>query len=275
MIEPKHTNQTNLHNQPRKKVHNKLKCQAGLFDWTDKKIKRYSIMLEQIVWVLLAIVFIIVIYVLYRYFYKKNTTLTSSIYLNDQNTTIISNDKITNPTSSNFSFGLWIYVNTWNTNNKKYVFVAGNNQLTLYFDKTQPTLYTDINTATTCSATQTTETVQITNNFPQQKWVYVIVSLNGNYVDCYLDGKLITSYLTKNSTPTLSCTSNWNITMGSGFDCYVYNFVRLDYAMTPQIANDNYYSTGPKTKSQGLLSNYGAEISILKDGNVEKTLNIF
>jgi hypothetical protein len=34
----------------------------------------------------------------------------------------------------------------------------------------------------------------ITDNFPLQKWVYIIISVDNQYVDAYLDGKLIQSH---------------------------------------------------------------------------------
>jgi hypothetical protein len=35
--------------------------------------------------------------------------------------------------------------------------------------------------------------ITITNNFPIQKWVHVLVSVDTIYVDCYIDGKLVMS----------------------------------------------------------------------------------
>ena len=231
--------------------------------------------MQEIIWILLIIVILIVVYIIYRRYFSKAAVLTNTTYLNTTSGVQITNDQIVNPTSANFSLSVWVYVNSWNNDSLKYVYLCGNNDLSLYFDKTRPILLVDINTSSSLadSSKVTTETVQITDNFPLQKWVYVIVSVNGNYVDCYLDGKLITSYQMQNPSLWLTKTSTWSISMGSGFDAYAYNFSRVAKAMTPQQAQSNYWSSGPKTNSA--LSSYGVNVDLVKDGTVQSTLTLF
>ena len=36
-------------------------------------------------------------------------------------------------------------------------------------------------------------TIEVVNNFPLQKWVYILISYDNNICDIYLDGKMVKS----------------------------------------------------------------------------------
>lgn len=238
--------------------------------------------MSQLIWILLLVIIIVLAYLIYRYYTQKTTTLTSSIYLNDtgpsaSTNSLITGNKIADPQAANFSISYWIYVNSWNSNSKKFIFSCNppNNYLSMYFDETTPTLYATITTGCR-TRVPATETIKVTNNFPLQKWVYVILSVNSNFVDMYLDGRLINSYKMQNSDLYLTCSKDkWTIQMGSQFDAYIHGFVRETVEMTPQNAMSKYYSTAPKTNSSSFFGNYNMNIDILKDGTVSSSLNVF
>ena len=240
-----------------------------------------NIKMSQLVWIILVVVVIVLIYIIYLYITKNNVVLASTVYLNDKTAKTIENDKITSPKSANFALGFWLYVNSWNTNGIKKVFsysygTTGEFPLSVSFDTTKPILYAEFMTG--CSNAKRTEKIVITNNFPLQKWVYVIISANGNYIDCYLDGKIITSYQIKNQSLYVTCIPDpklLSITMGTGFDAYIYNFQRYTQEMTPTNAMSTYYSTAPAQKDSGFLAGYGMNIQITKDGAVDKSLPVF
>lgn len=237
--------------------------------------------MTEFVWILLVVVVIVLIYITYLYMTKKNVVLASTVYLNDTTAKTIENDKISSPKSANFALGFWLYVNSWNTNGIKKVFsysygTTGEFPISLSFDTTKPILYAEFMTG--CSATKKNEKIVVTNNFPLQKWVYVIVSANGNYIDCYLDGKIITSYQIRNQSLSVTCIENpklLSVVMGTGFDAYVYNFQRYTQEMTPAKAMSTYYSTAPAQKDSGLFAGYGVTLQVTKDGAVDKSLPIF
>lgn len=241
--------------------------------------------MSELVWILLVVVVIVLIYIIYLYMTKKNVVLASTVYLNDKTAKTIENDKITSPKSANFALGFWLYVNSWNTNGIKQVFSysygSGTNvsvPLSVSFDTTKPILKAEIKTGCSGETTATTEKIIIANNFPLQKWVYVVISVNGNYIDCYLDGKIITSYQIKNQSLYITCISDpklLSINMGTGFDAYVYNFQRYTQEMTPSNAMSTYYSTAPAQKDSGFLAGYGMTIQVTKDGAVDKSLPVF
>ena len=95
-----------------------------------------------------------------------------------------------------YSVGVCIYVNSFTTVGKPFI-THGNSAINgssqsnpwlfdLRLDNTTPTLYTDIAVGT--QAANMTESIVISNNFPIQIWVYVIVVVSSNYVDVYMDG---------------------------------------------------------------------------------------
>ena len=74
--------------------------------------------------IILAIVVILLFYILYRFFMLKSTELTQTASLLDSNPSIPIENK---PTSTRYSYGIWIYVNSWNSSIEKTIFERTNN----------------------------------------------------------------------------------------------------------------------------------------------------
>ena len=74
--------------------------------------------------IILAIVVILLFYILYRFFMLKSTELTSTASLLEQNPKISIENK---PTSTRYSYGIWIYVNSWDSSIDKTIFERTNN----------------------------------------------------------------------------------------------------------------------------------------------------
>ena len=81
------------------------------------------------------------------------------------------------------------------------------------------------------------ESIDITNNFPLQKWVCVTISLNNNIMDAYLDGKMVKSV---KLNPSYSNDSGESIQFGSDVDIYISNFERVPSPTDPKTAYDKY-----------------------------------
>jgi len=228
--------------------------------------------------IILGIVIILLIYVLYKYFSKSSSSLGALMDLSTTSSTVplITKDKVVNSTSARFSYGIWVYINTWDTNKTKNIFYrlnSGNTANTtnydirLYLDPNSPTLYCDFytqQTTTTSSGTTTstpgTETVAITTNFPIQKWVYIIVSVDSKLVDTYIDGKLITSQELK----ALPYVTDTDIYVGN-FKAYAAQFQRWTSPMDPQTAWKNYMSGNGGSALTKMFSSYGIDITFKKD----------
>ena len=222
---------------------------------------------NKIIWLFVLIFLGVGFYLIYIYFFKTQSTLVTSLYLNKTPATVIDGKTFSSPNSPYSSYGIWIYVNSWNSNSQKTIFTTTGSELSLYFDATRPSLYCSIQTGCSASASQT-ERILISDSFPLQKWTYVIISLNGAFIDCFLDGKLITSHKLNNSALAISCTSNnWSLNMGTGFDAYAYNLIRYTEAMSPQKAYQTFYSTAPSGNSTGLLTGSSVNLAIVTNND--------
>ena len=236
--------------------------------------------------IILGVIVIILIYILIRIVSASAVELTSSANLNDNISPI---DIRNNPTSSRYAYGLWIYVNSWNNNVNKTIYKRDEN-IKLYLDTDSPTLKCDI--------TMTDDEVQsfeITDNFPLQKWVYIIISVDNQYIDCYLDGKLVRSgraytqevdnndqsgniETTKAFPKTPSVTDNaGKINLGDEdtWDAYVTKFKHWSGPVNPETAHSEYLSGNGQSSFRNFFSRYGLDILIKKDDVEQTKLSIF
>jgi hypothetical protein len=223
--------------------------------------------------ILLGVIMIVLLYLVYVYYFSTTTTLTSSLWLNQNNAPITT---IVNPQSSIFTYGVWVYINTWSQGptNLFQCSTGSQTHFSLDFPVASPTLTCTVNTGpTACNPSSTPTVITVTNNFGIQRWVYVLVSVNTNIVDCYLDGKLVTS-TQLNGIPTISCTNannNWSIQYGTG-DIYLSNFQRWTTATDPASAM-SYYRVKPAAAK--VFSSYGANIQLTKDNVGQQSIKLF
>ena len=214
--------------------------------------------------IILAIVVILLFYILYRFFMLKSTELTSTASLLEQNPKISIENK---PTSTRYSYGIWIYVNEWDPTITKVIFERENN-VKLYLDKMSPTLKCDI-----AMSASDPETVNITDNFPLQKWTHLIVNADNQYFDFYLDGKLIKSVRAhaENSIPKQPL-KNTQMTLGDGaaFDAHVTRFYHWNQPIDPHTAWKTYMAGNGQSTLTNSIGSYGVNLHVLKD-NIEYT----
>jgi hypothetical protein len=155
--------------------------------------------------------------------------------------------------------------------------------------------------------------ILITDNYPIQKWCYIVISVDSAFIDCYLDGKLVLSQKTylpnpvpgaqnQNLYPAMppdigqSSSSNSGNSTGSGanvilggidgggvttptytnFDAVVNKFMRWSSPVNPQIVWDTYIAGNGS--SNGLLSSfsaYNAKLDILKNHAAYTSFTLF
>lgn len=212
----------------------------------------------------LIIIIFVLMYILYRFFNNSGTKLTANANLNNTNITPIK----VNDTAIRFAYGVWIYVNSWNTSNKKTIFARGNvdNQtVKLYLDDSTPTLKLDILTAT-----GSIKTIEMTTNFPVQKWCFACFSVDSKYIDCYIDGKLVKSVLLDNVVKTPNSSDNVFIGDNVTNDIYLAGFYHWTNPLTPQEVWSKYINGNGKNAISKLFASYGLGVFMLKD-NVEQT----
>jgi hypothetical protein len=218
--------------------------------------------------ILLGVVIIFLLYLLISFYRSSETVLTETANLSQTIPPI----EITNSRgSSSYAYGIWIFVSNWDSNKTKTIFKRANN-LTVSLDNTSPKLR-----ATFTMTDDSEKDVIITDNMPLQKWVYITISVDGQYVDGYIDGKLVKSsrvisevnsdvFIPKMPTST----AKMQLGDGDGFDASIARFKHWAHAVDPQTVWNSYLQGNGQGSWTSTLSDYGVDLSILRN-NVETT----
>ena len=220
----------------------------------------------------------IILMTLYSSFFSGSTTMIDKVNLASAIADTAA-DKIDNPNSGNRTYSIWVYVNTWNSTNYKMIF-GREGDILLFLDKTSSKLRCKISPTTDniASAISVAEIpsdstiIDITNDFPIQKWVFVTVVVDSaNIADYYLDGKLVKSV--KLSSSTVS--TNNPITYGKGHDTWIAQFKRTPKVTGPQEVWNMYSKSNPGSSIKDAIGNYNVNLSLLKDNAVSSSLSLF
>ena len=153
--------------------------------------------MNPLVIVLGVMLVVIILMGIFSRFFSGESALTSKANIKDS-IPDIAVASITGADKSTRTYSIWVYMNTWTPNVNKMI-IGRTGDILLYLDKDSAVLKCkilpiagDITAASTTTAI--TSVVDITNNFPIQKWVFITVAVDTTGVcDYYLDGKLVKS----------------------------------------------------------------------------------
>ena len=158
-------------------------------------------------------------------------------------------------------------MNSW-TNVKKTILEKGvPKTFSLYINPTTPELVCDVINQT--AVPSTTQTTVLTRSFPLQRWTHVLIGFDSNVLDCYLDGKLVTSVPL---THVLVMDATDNILGGSGADIFMVGFIKNTSKATADTANSEFNQS--KSRLQTDVPNYNVDVSLIKNGEVAKKFSI-
>ena len=241
--------------------------------------------MNPLVIVLGVILVIIIAMTLFSSFFSGSSTLVDNKNLMD-GLEAIAADKL--PASTSRTYGVWVYMNAWDGTKNKMIF-GREKDIVLFLDKTSAKLKCMINptAANIDTATEpkranggTTSAdalaiVDITNDFPIQKWVFVtiVIDSGSNVVDYYLDGKLVKSV--KVDSSDVGPNQDAGLKFGSGHDTYITKFKRTTKAVGPQDVWNMYASGNPGSSVASAMGNYNVNMSILKDNAVSSSFSLF
>jgi len=223
--------------------------------------------------ILLAVVVVILIYILRSKVFKSSSTLNDKIALTSASTTLAKD--IDNPTSYRYAYGMWIYMNSWSMNRTVGTSFPKNNnifnrgdEIQLYLDQNTPTLYFYVKT----NGAPSSSPIVVTENFPIQKWVYFVANVDGQYIDLYLNGKLVKSIKT---TSTLQPSSTESIITGGTLDGFAAKFKRWSHTLAPKDVWSNYMNGNGGNSLTKMFSSYGVDIALVKDNVEQKSIRLF
>lgn len=251
--------------------------------------------------IILGVIICIIIY-LYFFYNTRETVLTNKMDLSVAQAEI-GVEKLANPASTRYAYEFWVYMGQYN-GTKQILFSrdsgktngtctgSGNsitfpsaipiNNIGVYVDGASPTMKVDYvkNNAATSGADCTTSrqanekgTIVITDNFPIQTWVHVIVSVDNAYIDCYMNGKLTKSILEKDGIipPTKDAAIKFGVCPGTSLA----KFKRTTGPISPQTAWDKYSAGDGSNKFSKYLGTLGMDLSLKKDNVEYSKINLF
>jgi hypothetical protein len=233
--------------------------------------------------IVLTVIVIILIYILYKNFVISSSTLVTRSSLKDTNNPI---PVTLNPQSFRYSYGLWVYVNSWDNTVYKPIFSRpysssnSKSQIYLYLDKTTTTLFFNI----ACSSGTNGSDIIVTDNFPIQKWVYFVASVDNQFIDLYLDGKLVKS-IKLSCIPETPGDANASVVLGTmqnttsvgtvASDVTVAKFLRWNTPLNPQQVWNNYMSGNGGNLFKNMFSQYGVTVGITNNGVTQSQFSLF
>jgi hypothetical protein len=207
-------------------------------------------------------------------------------------TTISSADFATSNTglNVNFAYSVWLYINDWNYRYGDCKVVFG--RMSTGPDVTPPegstrcapgvgvtgskpcplvTLGRTENTLTVYLQTGETVAECAVPNIPIQRWVNFIMSVYGNVLDIYLDGKLVKTCML--SAPvTVTGDAPVKLTPDGGFDGFTAKFQYYPNPLNPQEAWNIYTSSYSNWFS--IFNDYSVQVALLQNGTTKSSVTI-
>ena len=246
--------------------------------------------MDTFVLITLIVILLLFIYFLYYWVYSTKKVLTNAV-VNLSSPAITALSDLKEPGNTRYAYGAWVFVNDLSTTASNVIFYRKDN-ICVYFEKNSALLKCSIDGT---GATATT----ITDTFPLQRWVHILVSVDGQYIDYYLNGKLIKSekktYIPK--TPAGYGSDKTTVTnpvylgnsgiavIGSGnnkdniyptspnsagYNAFLTKFTRWTNPLDPQSVW-NEYTSG----NGGAYFPYSVRLDLLKNNNVESTYQMW
>ena len=254
---------------------------------------------------------VVIVLLLYMYFFynTKETVVTQKLDLSTAQSEIPI-EKIVDPGAARYAYEFWVYVNQYNGAKQDLFYresgtsnsdcTAGNtaataatftsssqmvNNIGINISGTSPSLVVEyvknniavpaapINSCTGARQANEKGTLVVTDNFPVQTWVHVIVSVDNAYIDTYINGKLTKSILEKDGIKSPSATST--IKFGQAPGTTLAKLTRFKTPIDPQTAWDKYSSGNGANMLSKYLGTLGMDVSLKKDNVEYSKLNIF
>ena len=231
--------------------------------------------------IILSVILLIVLYYVFTFYTSDVSTLAKSADLSVGNVPSIPHTNINSPGSANFAYGIWLYVVKAPTNGWIYT-VSSTDKTDIQFSKeTNPDV--DVGLAIKSGTAELYavyggKTYIVTNNFPFQKWVHVIISYDtaGRFIDLYLDGKMISSIKDKITDGSKSADVIYKMKTDTFFfgkgNVNVGALQHWTTSMDPQTAWSTYLkAAGIKVNP---INQYGVGVDLYKNNDVTYTQRI-
>ena len=187
--------------------------------------------------------------------------------------------------SVDYTFSIWIYINSWNYQygEEKIVLFRGKEANNTATSEQSPKVTLDSNTNNLKIETLTYSTSDKTSpgvnntcsvsNIPIQKWVHILFTTNNNTMDTYLDGKLVKTCVLK-GVPKMDKSAPLFLTPNGGFSGYTSRLRYFARTINPREAYEIYKEGYSDSLFGGILNKYKLKLSFLKGSEEVSSISL-
>ena len=213
----------------------------------------------------MGVILVVIVYILYKVIDEKGRTISDKKDLS-KGASAVNVKNTGKPDSTRYYIGTWLYVNATSASTVDIFKInqGTDDFLTLQLTNSAVLKYiakTDSGTATHV----------IMDNFPLQKWVYVVISVDNNIIDLYIDGKLIRSHKV-NGISQINESSD--IVFGR-LDAFIAKMEREPKPMDPSYAWSKYMEGNGGNYFSRMLANYGGTLTLTKNDMDVREFQLF
>jgi hypothetical protein len=230
--------------------------------------------------IIIGFIVVVAIYMLYKYF--TNTTLTSGV-MDLSKSNDYTYDKLKSPTSKIYSLAGWVFM-TGQTPGSSGGFIfkrestEGSTKtinIGLYFNGTSMDLFGG--DAPNSSTLPTNKLFSITNQIPLQKWVYVVVNVNGDLVEVYLNGKIVKTVQIQDNKLTTKFSPTATLKVGDpAIKGYITQFSMIPELIGASTVWKNYLNgNGVGNQFLNYFMPYNINMAVTKDDVLQRQFSIF
>ena len=212
---------------------------------------------------------IILIFVLYYFLYSDGSVMLSNKLDLSISQPAIPVSALTNPGSPRYSYEMWMYIYNFN-GQPKYIIsrdsadVVGMKNIGIKIDNASPKLSIEY------TSNKDMRSHLITDNFPLQTWVHLIVSVDNSFVDVYMNGKLIKSFKDTIDAPSTLADIKYD-----QVNCYLAKLTRTTNATDPQTAWNLYAAGNGENPLAKYLASFGLSVTLQKNNQDYSKITVF
>ena len=181
--------------------------------------------------IIFGVIIVIILYIFYTsVFADKSKTNLVDLHNAKRNSQIIASKKLSGPTSTNYTYSFWIYINDFNYRygDEKIILQRKNvvDGEDLYLPKislgeNQNDIKVTIDQVMKTDNTSDKPHDIVVHSIPLQKWNHFIMTKSGDTIDIYIDGKLVKTSIMQNVAARIDGGTDIELTPGSGFAGYI------------------------------------------------------
>lgn len=210
---------------------------------------------------------LLVVIIFYFTFNSGSQELSKKLDLGTAQTAVFAKS-LDQPTSAKYSYEMWLYVYKAESGEDKYIISrAGNTgkNIGIKLKSGQPKLLLEY------LSSSGSKTVTITDNLPLQTWVHLIVSVDGSFVDVYMNGKLVKSF----QDATIAAPLEGSDIVYGIVNCYLAKLTRTTKATDPQTAWDKYMAGNGENPFAKFMSSFGLTMTLQKNNQDYSKVTFF